>query len=198
MKIGIIGTGAIGKAFAGQAAKAGYEIVISNSRGAASLEAIAKQLGSKVKAGSIEEAATADVVFLGLPWKSVEAVTSSVPSWKGRIVIDPTNPIINPGFIVPDLGGAASSEVVAKLVPGASVVKAFNTFPPEILATDPKQAGGKRVIFYSGNDAAAKQVVAGIISRIGFAGIDLGTLHEGGRLQQFPGGPLPALNLIKM
>jgi predicted dinucleotide-binding enzyme len=66
------------------------------------------------------------------------------------------------------------------------------------LAADPKQAGGRRVLFMSGDGAAAKADVSGILDKVGFATIDLGGLASGGRLQQFPGGPLPTLNLIKL
>ncbi|MFL6806140.1 MAG: NADP oxidoreductase, partial [Xanthobacteraceae bacterium] len=58
--------------------------------------------------------------------------------------------------------------------------------------------GGRRVLFYSGNDIAAKADVAALIDRIGFVGIDLGSIEVGGRLSQFPGGPLPNQNLVKI
>jgi steroid delta-isomerase-like uncharacterized protein len=63
-----------------------------------------------------------------------------------------------------------------------------------VLAGDPRSDGGWRVLFYSGNDSAAKAEVAALIDRIGFVGIDLGSLAVGGRLAQFPGGPLPNQN----
>ncbi len=197
MKIGIIGAGGIGRAFAQQVTAAGYEVVISNSRGPESLIAFAQTLGSHCKAGTVKEAAAADVVFLALQWQHMQQVTASIPDWSGKVVIDPSNPIL-PGFVVAELGGSTSSEIVAGWVKGSNVVKAFNTYSPEILGADPKEGGGSRVIFYSGNDKAAKQTVAVIIDQIGFAGVDLGKLAEGGRLQQFPGGPLPGANLIRL
>jgi len=83
-------------------------------------------------------------------------------------------------------------------VPGARVVKAANTLTPELLGADPQQDGGRRVLFMSGDDAAAKADVGKILQKIGFAAIDLGGLAIGGRMHQFPGGPLPALNLIRL
>lgn len=197
MKIGIIGAGAIGQAFAKHVAKAGYDVLISNSRGPASLSELVKNLGGNVSAVTVQEAADADVVFLALKWEHIQNVAATIPSWEGKIVIDPTNPIL-PGFVIADLGGKPSSEVVSSWLPGAKLVKAFNTFTPAMLAADPKEAGGSRVIFFSGNDDTAKAIVSGIIHTIGFAGIDLGRLDEGGKLQQFPSGVLPALNLIKL
>lgn len=73
-------------------------------------------------------------------------------------------------------------------------MKAFNTIPAAILAADPAEYGGRRVVFLAGNDVAANAAVAGLIERLGFAAIDLGKVTEGGRLQQF-GGPLVAVDL---
>ena len=197
MKIGIIGAGGIGQAFAKQVAKAGYEVLLSNSRGPESLRPVAQHLGSNAKAATIEEAVQADVVFLSVPWNTLAEVTRSLPSLEGRIVIDATNPIL-PGFKAADLQGKTSSQVVAALLPGARVVKAFNTLPVALLETAPQEGNGKRVIFYSGDNAEAKKVVGELITKAGFAGIDLGNLENGGKLQSFPGGPLPTLNLLKL
>ena len=87
--------------------------------------------------------------------------------------------------------------MVSTLVPGARVVKAFNHLLAALLGSDPKAEGGKRVAFYSGDDASAKADVSALIEKLGFFGIDLGSLAVGGKLAQFPGGPLPALNLVK-
>jgi predicted dinucleotide-binding enzyme len=70
--------------------------------------------------------------------------------------------------------------------------------PAAVLARPPAEAGGKRVIFYSGDNERAKRKVAMLISRMGFAAIDLGSLAEGGRIQQPPGGALAMLNLVQL
>ena len=89
-------------------------------------------------------------------------------------------------------------EIVADLVPERVCVKGFNTLLAEILGSDPKVNGGQRVIVFSGDDAEAKKEFQRLVSAAGFAGIDLGGLATGGRLQQFPGGPFAAINLIKL
>ena len=198
MTIGIIGSGAIGAAFARTLARAGIEATISNSRGPDFLKELVRELGPTIKAGTREEAARADIVFVAVNWTRLPAALAGLPEWSGRIVIDANNPIEAPLFKPLDLKGLVSSEVVADLVPGARIVKAFNHLRAEVLAGDPKSDGGRRVLFYSGDDSAAKAEVAALIERIGFVGIDLGSLAVGGKLAQFPGGPLPNQNLVKV
>jgi hypothetical protein len=198
VKIGIIGAGGIGQAFASQMAKAGYEVLLSNSRGPDSLKEAVSQLGPRATAGTREQAAQADIVFLSVQWSEVRAALSGLPGWNGRILIDATNPVLQPGFRLADLGGRNSSEVVASIASGARVVKTANTLVRAMLAADPHVAGGHRVLFVSGDDAAAKATVTEMLQKAGFATIDLGGLAVGGYLQQFPGGPLATLNLIKL
>jgi predicted dinucleotide-binding enzyme len=198
MTIGIIGSGAIGTAFARTLARSGIEAIISNSRGPDSLKELVRELGPSIRAGTREEAARADIVFVAVNWTKLQAALAGLPDWSGRILIDANNPIEAPLFKPVELKGRASSEVVAELAPGARVVKAFNHLRAEVLAGDPQSDGGRRVLFYSGNDSAAKAEVAALIEQIGFVGIDLGSLAIGGRLAQFPGGPLPNQNLVKV
>ncbi|WP_207455740.1 NAD(P)-binding domain-containing protein [Azospirillum sp. SYSU D00513] len=197
MTIGIIGSGAIGAAFARNIVRAGLEATIANSRGPASLEALVRDLGPGIKAGTREEAAAADIVFVAVNWTKLPEAMAGLPDWNGRIVIDANNAIESPLFRPVELHGRASSEVFAELVPGARVVKAFNHLQAQTLAGDPRSEGGRRVLFYSGDDAPAKAEVAALIERLGFFGIDLGSLAGGGRLAQFPGGALPVHNLVK-
>jgi predicted dinucleotide-binding enzyme len=199
MKIGIIGAGGIAQAVAKQALGAGYEVILSNSRGPETLKTIAQGLGTGAAAGSVSEAAHADLVVLAVQWSNVAKALAELPDWNGRILIDATNPTNGPpDFNLAELGGKTSSQVVASLAPGARVVKALNTLIVANLSADPREAGGRRVIFMSGDDAPAKKEVTEVLDRIGFATIDLGSLAIGGALQQFPGGPLPVHNLIKL
>jgi predicted dinucleotide-binding enzyme len=196
MNIGIIGAGAIGTTLAKHLTTAGYEVVISNSRGADSLQEKIKTIGGNIMAGSVQEAAEADVVFLAVRWEKVQQVLSTI-SLEGKILIDVTNADV-PEFVLAEPESKTSSEVVGQWAKGARVVKAFNTLYARVLAENPRVNGGNRVIFYSGNDDDAKAVVSDILNSIGFAGVDLGSLNEGGKLQRFPGGPLPTLNLLQL
>ncbi|ALI98876.1 NADPH-dependent F420 reductase [Rufibacter tibetensis] len=196
--IGIIGAGNIGKTAARHFVKAGYQVILSNSHGPESLQETILSLGGNSKAGTREEAAQADIVLLALPWSQLESLTT-LTDWTDRIVIDATNHFITyaPDFQVADLGGRASSEVVQELLPGARVVKAFNTLYFKVLQADPAVGNGHRVLFLSGDDASAKAVVREVISSIGFAPVDLGTLDGGGKLQQAK-GQLATLNFIQL
>lgn len=196
-RIGIIGAGAIGSAIARLLARAGVAATISNRRGPEALVPLLAQAGPSLRPGSVAEAAAADIVFLAVNWSKLPAALAGLGPWDGRIVVDANNPIEAPDYRGVDLGGRASSEVVAGLLPGARLVKAFNHLPPPLLLADPAREGGRRVLFLSGEDAEAKATVAALIERLGFAALDLGSLAGGGRLAQFPGGPLPALNLVR-
>ena len=112
--------------------------------------------------------------------------------WTDQVVIDAMN-----DFDPSDLNGRASSELVADLVAPARVVKAGNTWAAAILASDPHEAGGRRVIFLSGDDPDAKAAVTALFEDAGFAAIDLGALSTGGKLQQVR-GPLAGVNLVRL
>ena len=191
MTVGIIGAGRIGQVMARIARRAGRPVVIANSRGPQSLTDVVHELGDGVTAGTVAAAAAADIVVLAVMWPQVPQAVAGL-EWGGRIVIDPTN-----AFDPAGLDGRTSSEVVADLVAPARVVKAGNTFAAAVLGADPHEGGGQRVIFLSGDDAAAKTEVGALFAAAGFAGIDLGDLRAGGRIQQV-GGPLAGKDLVLM
>jgi len=197
MTYGIIGSGAIGSAIARTLVRAGEHVLIANSRGPEALSDLIAELGENAKAAAVAQAAAQATVIVAVPWSKLPAALAGLGDWQGRIVVDANNPIEAPLFKPAELHGRASSEVFSNLVPGARVVKAFNHLQPHLLAGDPRAEGGRRVLFYSGDDAGAKAEIGALIDRLGFFGIDLGSLAIGGRLVQFPGGPLPALNLVK-
>ncbi|SEI42679.1 NADPH-dependent F420 reductase [Pseudomonas sp. NFR16] len=195
MNISIIGAGAIGTAIARLIVNAGLKVSIANSRGPESLASLVAELGPLAQGVTAQQASQADVVFLAVNWSKIAKAVEGLGRWDGRIVVDTNNPIEAPLFKPFDLKGNTSSQVVAELLPGARLVKAFNHLAPPLLA-NPEAEGGKRVLFYAGEDAQAKQTVAGLITQLGFFGIDLGGLQQG-QLAQFPGGPIPGLNLVK-
>jgi len=189
--VGIIGAGRLGQAMARTALRAGRLVVIANSRGPESLASVVSELGDGVSAGTAEQAAVAGIVVIAVPWDSVPEAVQGI-DWEGKAVIDATN-----DWAADDLNGRTSSELVADLVSGARVVKAANTLGAEVLGSDPQEAGGRRVIFISGDDADAKAEVVTLFQDAGFAAIDLGGLAAGGAMQQIH-HPLAGVNLIRL
>jgi predicted dinucleotide-binding enzyme len=191
MDVGIIGAGRLGQAMARTARRAGLDVVIANSRGPESLTSVVSSLGEGVSAGTVDEATSAGIVVIAVPWDRVPEAVQGL-TWNGQVVIDATN-----DFAADDLQGRTSSELVADLVTGARVVKAANTLGADVLGSDPHEAGGQRVIFLSGDDADAKADVIALFQDAGFAPIDLGDLATGGAMQEIH-HPLAGLNLIRL
>jgi predicted dinucleotide-binding enzyme len=197
MTYSIIGSGNIGSALARQFTRKGISVAIANARGPDSIGPLGKELGQHIIPQTLEAALKADIVILAAPFSAVPVIARTGGDWTGKIVIDATNAIDFPAFTPTDLGGRPSSEVIAEKVRGARLVKAFNTLPAAVLAMDPAESGGHRVLFISGNDVEANSEVASLAAKFGFAPIILGKLSEGGLLQQF-GGPLAIQNLVKL
>ena len=194
--VGIIGAGRLGQAFARVAQRAGRPVVIANSRGPESLTSVVDALGAGVTAGTAEDVARCSIVALAVPWSGVPDALAPL-SWSGEIVIDTTNAVLIPSLEPLPLNGQTSSEIVAELASGARVVKAANTFAAEVLGADPREAGGRRVMFVSGDDAEAKGAVRELFDAAGFFPIDVGNLVAGGGMHQ-AGGPLAGHNLVRM
>ncbi len=213
MRIGIIGAGALGSNVARLLARSGIDATIANRSGPSSLAGLVKNIGPAIKAGTREDAAKADIVILAVRWADLETALDGLPAWNGRIVIDATNPV---EFLAPDspdrtdpnnplaayglknidLGGRVSTRIVGAFVPGARVVKAFNHLPVNLLP-EPAASGGKRVLFFSGDDASAKAEVSKLIDGTGAFPIDLGPLDIGAPLASLPFGSLAGISLIK-
>ena len=190
-RIGIIGAGRLGQAMARTALRAGRSVIIANSRGPESLGSVVSTLGDGVSAGTVAEASAAGIVVVAVPWARVREAVEAL-TWNGQVVVDATN-----NFEPSDLDGRTSSEQVADLVAGARVVKAANTLGADVLAADPHESGGRRVIFISGDDAGAKSEVTALFEDAGFSAIDLGDLALGGAMQQIH-HPLAGVNLVRL
>lgn len=174
--------GAIARLFAG----VGHDVALSNSRGPDSLKDEVAAIGERARALSVDDAARwGEIVFLAVPWRRPEALPD--PEFvKDKIVIDAMNPYREGGGLA-DLGDSSSSEETAKRLPGARIVKAFNTIYFKHLGANGSTelpVDQRHAIFLAGDDDDAKRVVAGLIEQVGFAPIDTGSLRDGGRRQQ--------------
>jgi predicted dinucleotide-binding enzyme len=129
-------------------------------------------------------------VLLAVPWSRKEDAIPDAGPYDDKIVIDAMNPYTE-DFEIEDLGAKTSTEFIRALVPGARVVKAFNTIFFKRLATEGKPKGekGRLAIPVASDDPAAKRVVMDLIDQVGFDPVDNGELVDGGRRQQ-PGSPI--------
>jgi predicted dinucleotide-binding enzyme len=186
LKIGIIGAGHIGATTARLFVEAGHDVAVSNSRGPETLAGLVQELGPRAHAMTPDAAARwGDVILLAVPWRNPAALPSA-DAVAGKIVIDAMNPYGKSGG-VEDLGASTSSEETGKRLPGARIVKAFNTIWFKHLAERGRKdlpLADRHAIFVAGDDADAKKTVMALIEAIGFAPVDTGLLGEGGRRQQ--------------
>lgn len=187
----MVGAGLIGSTVARLLLEAGHEVSLSNSRGPASLEPLVQAFGPRAHAMTVAEAARwADIVLLAVPWRRPEA-RPPVDTVQGKVVIDAMNPYAGDGTVI-DLSPSSSSEETRERLPGARIVKAFNTIWYKHLASRGRTdlpIEDRHAIFVAGDDPQAKGIVMILIEEIGFGPVDTGSLVEGGRRQQ-PDTPL--------
>ncbi len=192
MDIGIIGAGNIGATAAKLFAGAGHLVALSNSGGPESLEQLVAEIGPNAHAATADDAADfGEVVLLAIPWSKRGEGLPEPDRLAGKIVVDAMNPY-TPDFQIEDLGDDTSSEDIARRLPGARMVKAFNTMYYERLRDEGQRNApvkDRLALFVAGDDAETKSVVSRLIEEIGFAPVDTGPLREGGRKQQ-PGSPV--------
>jgi hypothetical protein len=193
MKIGIIGSGKIGATTARLLAEAGHDVTIANSRGPESLTEVVSEIGPRATAGTVEDAARAgDVVVVAVPLRAYPDLPAE--AFTGKIVVDANNYYPQRDGQIPELDReeTTSSELLARHLAGARIVKSFNTMNFRPLGSDgrPDAPRAERLAIYlAGDDEGAKEIVAGLIDEVGFAPVDTGSLHEGGARQQ-PGSPI--------
>ncbi|MCY7413225.1 MAG: NAD(P)-binding domain-containing protein, partial [Salinibacterium sp.] len=161
--IGIIGSGNIGGGLARAFTRAGYRVVIANSRGPATLGTLVAELGELASAGTVEQAAQAsNLVVVTIPLKAVASIASDLLT--GRVVIDTNNYYPDRDGHIAELDDEVltTSEYVARHFAGATVVKAFNHIPALDIAKHAQPAGTpeRRALMVYGEDAAAVEHVA--------------------------------------
>lgn len=198
--IGIIGSGNIGRGLAVHLAKTNHKVLITNSRGAASLQQLVASIGGSLAAAELTETIQqSDFLFIAVPWNAVPDLANKLADYNGKILVDNTNSVasFNP-FSFANIGNQTSGEYNAALFPNQRIVKAFNTLPAATLEHPSSKSDKPLVVFISGDDTEAKKIVAAITKEMGFAPIDIGNLKEGGKLQDMNGGALSGIELAKL
>jgi 8-hydroxy-5-deazaflavin:NADPH oxidoreductase len=181
-KIAIIGTGNVGTALGSSAAKAGYDIVFAG-QDASKAQAVADELGASAARTARDAVAGADVVVLAVPYDAVQAVAAEIADLvAGTIVVDATNPLRADFSGLATPAGTSGAELLAASLPGAKVVKAFNTLFAGVQA-NPGAHGTQLDHLFATDDEEAKDAVCGLSSAIGFRPIHVGPLAASRELE---------------
>jgi len=190
MSIAILGTGNMAKGLAGVFDAAGYDVVIG-SRDPLRAAETARTIGPRVAGTSLADAAAgADTVVLAVPFDGVADVLAAAGDLSGKIVVDITNPL-TADYAGLTIGHSTSAaEEIARLVPGARVVKAFNTVFAGVLQAGGKVGGQPVTVFIAGDDEAATQAVEALAAKAGFAVQQAGALARARYLE-----PVAGLNI---
>lgn len=172
MRVTVIGSGNVGSAIARAAKNAGMEVTVADIA-AGKLEALAEELGIDTSTELAKASSAADIIALAVPFAAVADVASELADIvAGKIVIDATNPIGGEGPVNLERSGA---ETIQDLLPGARVVKAFNTVfagNQDTAEVDGVQLDG----FVASDDGDAKAEVSRFLEQVGFRVIDSGPL----------------------
>jgi predicted dinucleotide-binding enzyme len=185
--LGIIGAGHIGSQVARAAVKAGYDVVIANSRGPETLTDLVAELGPKARAATAEDAGRAgDVVVVTVPLRAVHQIP--VEPLAGKIVLDTNNYYFErDGHIdALDRGETTTSEILQQHLPTSRVAKAFNHIPSGDITTDVAPAGtpNRRALATAGDDAEAVAFVTRLYDEFGFDTVNIGPLSESWRVER--------------
>lgn len=180
MKIGILGSGLMGGKLGTIFARAGHEVVFSYARTKGKLEKLARDAGGRARSGTPAEAARdADAVLLAVPWANVDDVLKQAGDLSGKVIVSCSLPTKGDGFSLLIGRTTSGSEELAKKLPDAHVVSAFNTLPSEVFfsvfAGDAGEA--KPSVAYCGDDERAKKIAAQLIADVGFEPVDAGPLR---------------------
>jgi predicted dinucleotide-binding enzyme len=180
MRVGILGSGLMGGALGTLLARAGHEVVFSYARSAEKLERLAREVKGKTRTGTVREAAQqAETLVLAVHWSRLDDVLTQAGDLPGKVLISCSLPMNEDNTELIVGGGSSGAEELAKRLPKARVVSAFNTVPSEVLpgVYAARRRIGRPGLVYCGDDRAAMRVAAKLIRDVGFEPVDAGPLR---------------------
>ena len=180
MRLGILGSGLMGGKLGTIFARAGHDVVFSYARTKGKLERLARDAGSRARAGTPAEAARdADALLLAVHWSRVDDVLKKAGSLSGKVILTCSLPMNAKDTALAIAHTSSGAEELAKKLPKARIVSAFNTLPSEVLfSVFEGDAGDARPnVVYCSDDARAKKIAAQLITDTGFEAVDAGPLR---------------------
>jgi 8-hydroxy-5-deazaflavin:NADPH oxidoreductase len=188
MQVGILGSGLMGSKLGTIFARAGHEVVFSYARRRGKLERLARDAGRKARAGTPREAAQdADAVLLAVHWSRFDDVLGQAGDLSGKVIVTCSLPMDNADSKLVVGLTSSGAEKLAKKLPRAGVVAAFQTVPSEVLF-DVFEARRRRTrpsLVHCGDKPAAKRVAVRLIRDAGFDPVDLGPLRMARYVEPF-------------
>jgi predicted dinucleotide-binding enzyme len=180
MRIGILGSGLMGGKLGTIFARAGHEVVFSYARRHEKLEQLAREAQGNARPGTPGEAAReADALLLAVHWSRMDDVLAQAGDLSGKVILTCSLPMNadDTGLVIAHTTSGA--EELAKRVPEARVVCAFNTVPSEVLfgVFEARREATRPSLVYCGDDPGSKGIAAGLIRDVGFDPVDAGPLR---------------------
>ena len=182
MRIGILGSGLMGSKLGTIFARAGHHVVFSYARSERKLKRLAREAGTRARAGTPADAAVqSEVLLLAVHWSRVDEVLRQAGNLSGKVIISCTMPMNADNTKLILARNTSGAEVLAKKVRPARFVAAFGTVPSEVLfgVFAARRKARRPSLVYYGDDPVAKKVAARFIRDVGFDPVDAGPLRIG-------------------
>jgi predicted dinucleotide-binding enzyme len=180
MRIGILGSGLMGGKLGTLFARAGHEVVFSYARNKEKLTRLARDARGNARAGTPSEAAEeADAVLLAVHWSRIDDVLSRAGGLSGKVIVTCSLPMNDDNTELVIGHASSGAEALAKKVPKARIVSAFNTVPSEVLfgVFEARRKAKRPSLVYCGDEAGSKGIAAELIREVGFEPVDAGSLR---------------------
>jgi 8-hydroxy-5-deazaflavin:NADPH oxidoreductase len=180
MRVGILGSGLMGAKLGTILARAGHEVVFSYARSAQKLKRLAREAKGKAEAGTPREAAQdADALLLAVHWSRIDDVLIQTGDLSGKVIVTCSLPMNEDDTELIIAQGSSGAEALAKKLPKARIVSAFNTVPSEVLfdVFERRRKAARPSLVYCGDDSGSKKIAAELIGDTGFEALDAGPLR---------------------
>jgi predicted dinucleotide-binding enzyme len=188
MRVGILGSGLMGSKLGTIFARAGHEVVFSYARSKDKLKKLARDAKGKARAGTPREAGQqADAVLLAVHWSRIDDVLNQAGDLSGKVIVTCSLPMNDDNTELVVAHTSSGAEELAKTIPKARVVSAFNTVPSEVLfgVYEAKRKASRPSLAYCGDDKSGKAVAAELIRDVGFDPVDAGPLRIARYMEPF-------------
>jgi len=180
MRVGILGSGLMGAKLGTILARAGHEVVFSYARSPQKLKRLAREAKGKAEAGTPREAAQdADALLLAVHWSRIDDVLNQTGDLSGKVIVTCSLPMNEDDTELIIAQGSSGAEALAKKLPKARIVSAFNTVPSEVLfdVFERRRKAARPSLVYCGDDSGSKKIAAELIGDTGFEALDAGPLR---------------------